>query len=126
MAEPIGMYEFAFIVDGVLSEDKIKDVVGKMSEFVKENGCKVIAVDEMGMKRMAHTIHKRNNGYYVVLYFEGPGSFIGRLERAAEINEQILRYLTLKYDAKMKRAYESRVSGTKAEIAPRKVVEQAD
>lgn len=126
MTEPISMYEFAFIVDGVLSEEKIKDVVGKMTEFVKDNGCTIIAVDEMGMKRMTHTIRKRNNGYYVVLYFEGPGSFIGRLERAAEINEQVIRYLTLKYDAKMKRAYESRISGTRAEIAPRKVVEQAD
>lgn len=117
MAEPLNMYEFAYVVDGVLSEEKIKDVVRRVGEFVKENGCEIIAVDELGVKRLAYPIKKRNNGYYVFMYINGPGSFIARLERAVEINDQILRFVTLKYDAKMKRHFEKQRSVTAAPVS---------
>jgi small subunit ribosomal protein S6 len=104
------MYEFAYILDGVLSEEKLKDAVRQMTEFIAQNECNVLAVDEVGMKRLSYPIRKKNNGYYVFTYFEGPGSFIGRLERAAQINDQVLRYLTLRYDAKMRRHFEKQQS----------------
>jgi small subunit ribosomal protein S6 len=45
----------------------------------------------------------KSSGYYVNAYFEAPGDLISKLERAMRIDDNIMRFLTLKYDAKMMR-----------------------
>lgn len=108
MASVQNTYEFTYIVNAVLSDDQIKDVVSRVSNFVTENGGEIIEVDEWGSQRLAYPISKKRNGHYVNMYFTAPGELIPKLERALEINDSILRYLTLRMDAKMLRHFESR------------------
>ncbi|PSQ54576.1 MAG: 30S ribosomal protein S6, partial [Bacteroidetes bacterium QH_10_64_37] len=65
-------------------------------------------VDEWGNQRLAYEIDRKRSGYYVNMYFQAPGELIQRLERELEINDDVLRYLTLRMDAKMQRHYEQR------------------
>jgi small subunit ribosomal protein S6 len=58
-------------------------------------------VDEWGVKKLAYEIENKSTGYYVNLYFHAPGSSIEVIERNMRIHDDIMRYLTLKYDAKM-------------------------
>ena len=106
MAIQKNTYELTYIVNSVLSEDQIKDLVDRVTEYVKEGGSEIIEVDVWGSRRLAYPIQKKRNGFYVNMYFRAPGSFIARLERALEIDDNILRYLTLKLDPKMIRHYE--------------------
>lgn len=108
MAERLNTYEFTYIVNAVLSDEQIKDVVARVSGFVTENGGEILEVDEWGSQRLAYPISKKRNGYYVNMYFKAAGDVIQKLERALEINDSILRYLTLRMDAKMLRHFESR------------------
>ena len=57
MSDPTQMYEFAYILDGILSEEKVKDAVRQMTEFIKQNDCKILAVDEEGMKRLGFELY---------------------------------------------------------------------
>ena len=98
MAAPINTYE--------LSDQQIKEVVARVTRNIQENGGEIIEVDEWGTRRLAYPIRKKRNGYYVNVYFRAPGEAIARLERLLEIDDDILRYLTLRYDAKMLRYYE--------------------
>ena len=118
MAEPMNMYEFPYIVDGVLSEEKIKEVVQTVTKYITENGGEILQMDEWGTRRLAFPIQKKNNGHYVITYFNAPGSLISKLERVMQINDHILRYMTLRYDAKMKRHYDKKVSEKKVSEAP--------
>lgn len=109
MAEQLTMYEFPYIIDGVLSEEQTRDLIDRVTKFITENGGQVLEVDEKGSQRLAYPINKRKTGYYVFVYMNAPGDLIPKLERAVKINDGILRFMTLKYDAKMKRHYEKQV-----------------
>ena len=100
-------YELTYIVNGVLSDDNIKKVVARVARLIEENGGTIIETDEWGTRRLAYQINKKRNGYYVNLYFDAEGDLIARLERSLEIDDDILRYLTLRMDAKMIRHHEA-------------------
>ena len=104
----MNMYELTYIINPVLSEDNIKDMVSRVNKYIEDNGGSVKEVDEWGSRRLAYPIRKKRNGYYVNLYFEAPGELIARLERAMEIDDNLLRYLTLRMDKQMLRHYEQR------------------
>jgi small subunit ribosomal protein S6 len=103
-------YELTYIVNAVINDDQIKDLVNRVSSYISESGGEIIETDEWGSRRLAFPIQKKRNGYYVNMYFHASGAVIARLERALEIDDNILRYLTLRMDAKMLRHYENRKS----------------
>lgn len=108
-------YELTYIINAVLSEDQIKAVNKRVKKFIEENGGEILEVNEWGSQRLAYPINKKRNGYYVNLYMKAPGDMISRLERTLEIDDDILRYLTLRLDAKMLRQYEARKKAVKAD-----------
>ena len=101
-------YELTYIVNAVISDDQIKDLIRRVTAYVSDSGGEIIEVEEWGSRRLAFPIQKKRNGYYVNMYFRATGTMIARMERALEIDDNILRYLTLKMDAKMIRHYEKR------------------
>ena len=117
MAIQKNTYELTYIVNSVLSEEQIKDLVDRVTQYVKEGGSEIIDVDVWGSRRLAYPIQKKRNGFYVNMYFRAPGAFIARLERALEIDDNILRYLTLKMDAKMVRHFEEQKQKSAAAAA---------
>ena len=108
MAATKNMYEFTYIITPVLNEDQIKDTVKRVNKAVENSGGTIIEVDEWGSRRLAYLIKKKRNGYYVNMYFEAPAEIVIRLERVIEIDDNILRYLTLRMDKKMIQHYEQR------------------
>jgi small subunit ribosomal protein S6 len=107
MATNKNTYELTYIVNSVISDEQVKDMVSRITAYVTENGGDIIEVDEWGARRLAFPIQKKRNGYYVNMYFTAPGDMIPRLERTLEIDDNILRYLTLRMDPKMVRHYEA-------------------
>lgn len=104
-------YEMTYILNPVLDDERFKELVDFVNEQIEKNGGSVIDTDEWGVKQLAYPIEKKNTGYYVNLYFEAPNSTIEPVERNMRINDDIMRYLTLKYDSKMKRHYELKKKG---------------
>ena len=96
-------YEQTYIISPVLEDDEYKDIVEKYKTFVAENGGEIDEVDEWGIRKTEHEMNDKSSGYYVNSYFEAPGELIEKLERAMRIDDNVLRFLTLKYDAKMLR-----------------------
>ena len=107
MASNKNTYELTYIVNSVISDEQVKDMVSRVTAYVTENAGEIIEVDEWGARRLAFTIQKKRNGYYGNMFFKAAGDLIPRLERAMEIDDNILRYLTLRLDPKMVRHYEA-------------------
>ncbi|MEM6644655.1 MAG: 30S ribosomal protein S6 [Bacteroidota bacterium] len=116
MTETRNLYELTYIINAVLNDDQIKNVVARVKEIIEKNGGEVVDTDEWGSRRLAYPIEKKRNGYYVNLYANLIGPSIPRIERSMEIDDDILRYLTLRMDAKMIRHYE-RTRKAKADAA---------
>ena len=123
---PQNTYELTYIINGVLNDDQIKGLVNRVTKFISENGGDIIEVDEWGTKRLAYQIRKKRNGYYVNLYFKSEGDLIARLERALTLEDDILRFLTLKMDAKMLQNYKEQKEGIKRAAAEKAAAQAAE
>ena len=108
------LYESTFIVNASLDDTQVESVIGRVQDTITRNGGTVAALNKWGRKRLAYTINKKTNGFYVNLEFEGPGSVIAALERAYQLDEMILRYLTIVLD---KKALAARARAAAAAVA---------
>jgi len=96
-------YEFTYIINPVLEEDMFKETVDKVNKLIEDNDGEIDEVDEWGLRQFAYDIDKKGSGYYVNMYFTAPAEAIASVERQLRIDDNVLRFLTLKYDAKMLR-----------------------
>ena len=92
-------YELTFIVDPVLSNEEIQSVRQTYEDQVKKQGCKIVNVDDAGLKQLAYPLNKRNSGIYYTIEFEAEnGTVIAPIELALRRDERIMRYLTIALD----------------------------
>ena len=115
MATKPPMYELMYIINPVLNEEQTADIVRRVEVYLKDNGATIEQSKTIGSQRLAYPIEKKRNGYYVVVNFSASGDFIAKLDRALRINDDIMRHLLLRYDAKMMRHYEQQ----KTDSAPK-------
>lgn len=90
-------YESVIIIRPNLEEGEIEGIVTEITDLINENG-KVIEVDKKGIKKLAYEINKCKEGYYIVIYFEADPSIISELERNYRINENIIKFITVRKD----------------------------
>ena len=88
-------YETTFIVDAHLPGDQIETTIEKITKFIDKKGGKVLNIDRWGKRRLAYEIRKKQYGYYIYVRFEAENTFVKELEREYQLDESILRYLTL-------------------------------
>lgn len=107
-------YENLVIVKPTLTEEEIKSTIAGIEEVLTANGAEIIARDVMGMKKLAYPIEKNARGYFYVMYYKAAPSAISEIERRFRINEEVLRFVTMKYDSKREvKAWNEMVEKTK-------------
>lgn len=92
-------YESMFIVQPTLNEQEIKSKIDFYKDVIAKNGGEIEGTLDMGMRQLAYEIKKRKRGYYYVIYFKAPRSSVLELERLFRINEDILRFIIIKFDS---------------------------
>ena len=85
--EKMNCYEHTLITKQDLSESQAKTVLGKYEEIIKTHSGKIIKIEDWGLRNLSHRI--KNNK-------KGIGKTIDELERAENIDEALIRYLTVK------------------------------
>jgi small subunit ribosomal protein S6 len=92
----------------IVNPDTPVDTIGKLNEavgkLVEKEGGSVVRMDDIGMKRLAYPIQKKEDGYYVLFEIEGSGQEIAELERRMRVNDMIMRYITVRVDEDRKAA----------------------
>lgn len=91
-------YETVFILTPVLSDDQVKEAVGKFKNVLKELGANIIHEENWGLKKLAYPIQKKSTGFYTLFEFEASGSAINTLEVEFKRDERIMRFLTVKME----------------------------
>ena len=89
-------YEHTFITKGDLPESQNKKLVNKYEKIIKKNFGKILKTEAWGLRILAHNIKNNKKGYYFHIKFEGVGKTIEELEGAENIDEMLLRFLTVK------------------------------
>ncbi|WP_304546183.1 30S ribosomal protein S6 [Sulfurimonas microaerophilic] len=91
-------YENLVIVKPTLTAEEIQASIAAIEEVITSNGGEIAATDAMGMRKLAYPIAKNERGYYHVIYYSVAPSSITEIERRFRINEEILRFVTIKYE----------------------------
>lgn len=91
-----GVYESAILINAALEDNQIENVINRVKEFITTNGGQIRDFENWGRKRLAYPVEKSKIGYYAIFRFEAPGSIVSKLERFYNLDEHILRYLTIK------------------------------
>ncbi|HEY4611941.1 MAG TPA: 30S ribosomal protein S6 [Bacteroidota bacterium] len=113
------IYETTFIVNAGLDDPQIDVVIEKTKEVLVKNGAEVRDLLKWGRKRFAYPIKKKNNGFYTVIEFSAQGDVIAKLERHYQLDENIIRYLTIQLDKKaLKAKAAAEASKEPAAVAP--------
>ena len=89
-------YEHTFITKQDLSSSQAKVLVNKYEDIIKKNSGKVLKTEEWGLRNFSHKIKNNKKGFYFHIKFDGIGKTIEELERAENIDEMLIRYLTVR------------------------------
>ena len=88
-------YEFNFVVQPEITEEGIARICERFEGIVERAGDTRLHYDELGRRRLAYEIRNFQKGHYLALHFLSDGKVVTELERAARIDDSILRFLTV-------------------------------
>ena len=93
-------YESVFILNPALSESQVKEAIKKYEKFLKENDCKIVDVENWGLKKLAYSIQKKLSGFYALIDFkcESENNIIDLYETELKRDERVMRYLNVSLD----------------------------
>ena len=89
-------YEHTFIAKQDLPESQIESLLNKYEDVIKKNSGKVLKTEKWGLRSFTHLIKKNKKGFYLHIKLEGNGKTIKELEKAENIDQMLIRYLTVK------------------------------
>ncbi len=91
-------YESVLIARQDLGASQVNTLVEELTGVIKAEGGEVVKVDNWGLKNLAYRIKKNRKGHYVLLNIVAPSSAISEYERLVRLNEDVIRYMTVKVD----------------------------
>lgn len=94
----MALYEHIFMARQDLSTQQVDSLIQQYKGVVEAEGGSVGRVENLGLKTLAYRIQKNRKAHYVMLNLDAPASAITELERQLRINEDILRFLTVRVE----------------------------
>ena len=95
----MAFYESVVIARPELTEVQVDKLVDDLSEIITKDKGKIIKIEKWGLRSFAYKINKNKKGHYFMLNLDSAPSTIFEYERKMRINEDIIRFLTLKIEA---------------------------
>ena len=94
----MAFYESVVIARPELTEVQVDKLVNDLSEIITKDKGKIIKIEKWGLRSFAYKINKNKKGHYFMLNLDSAPSTIFEYERKMRINEDIIRFLTLKIE----------------------------
>ncbi len=98
-------YELLVILKPTLTDEENSSQVESLKELLDKNSALIEAIEDRGIRNLAYEIQKHKRGHYYVIYFKAPSSAISEIERVIRFNEEILKFMTIKYENKKEIAF---------------------
>jgi small subunit ribosomal protein S6 len=97
-------YEVIFIVDPAAGDEEVMRLSEGVQKIITGQGGNIVKTEMMGKRQLAYEINHKKDGTYVLLEVEGSGGEIAEVERRMRVNDQVLRYMTIRVDEARRRA----------------------
>ena len=117
-------YEVMYVIDPTLEDSVRNELISYFSGIVEKNAGMIDRIDEWGKRRLAYAINYKTEGYYVLMYIQGPSELPRELERNFKINDKVLRYLVIRYEGELPAKREPLKPYLAREAAPAQAAEE--
>lgn len=92
------LYETVFIARQDVSAKQVEDYAKAFAKIVNDNGGETKRTEPWGLRNLAYKIKKNKKGHYTLLHFDAPAAAITELERQMRLNEDVLRFMTVRIE----------------------------
>ena len=93
------LYEHVFLARQDLSQAQVDALAATATEIVETNKGKVTKTETWGLKGLAYKIKRNRKAHFVMLNIDAPAGVVAELERQTAINEDVIRYMTVRVEA---------------------------
>jgi small subunit ribosomal protein S6 len=93
------LYEHVFFARQDLAQAQVDALAENATSIIEANQGKVTKVETWGLRSLAYKIAKNRKAHYVMLNIDAPAGVVAELERQTQINEDVIRYMTVRVDA---------------------------
>ena len=94
----MALYEHIFLARQDLSQAQVDALAAQATEIVEAGKGKVTKTETWGLKNLAYKIERNRKAHFVLLNIEAPAGVVAELERQTAINEDVIRWLTVRVD----------------------------
>jgi len=93
------LYEHVFLARQDLAQAQVDALAENATRILTDNGGSVVKTETWGLRSLAYRIAKNRKAHYVALDVDAPAAAIAELERQTNINEDVIRFMTIRVDA---------------------------
>jgi small subunit ribosomal protein S6 len=94
----MALYEHVFLARQDLAQAQVDTLAEEATKIIEANEGKVVRTETWGLRSLAYPIQKNRKAHFVMLHVDAPGTVVEELERQTRINEDVIRYITIRVD----------------------------
>ncbi len=92
------LYEHVFIARQDVSASQVESITADFTKNIEDGGGKVAKSEYWGLKNLTYRIKKNRKGHFVLMNIDAPHPAVAEMERHARLNEDIIRFMTVRVD----------------------------
>jgi len=92
------LYETMYILRPDISDEVVDQTISRYQDMLSESGADMMETQHRGKRRLAYEINRYREGIYIQMNYQAPGTAIAPMERAMRLSEDVIRYLTIRFE----------------------------
>src|SRR6478752_1706243 len=94
----MALYEHVVLARQDVSAQQVEDLTNQLKGVIEQMGGKVAKIEQWGVKSLSYRMRKNRKAHYTLMNIDAPPAVINEIERQERLNEDVLRYLTVRVD----------------------------
>src|SRR3981081_3786087 len=92
------LYEHVFLSRQAVSAQQVEELTAQLTGVLEQLGGKVTKLEQWGVKSLSYRVRKNRKAHFTFMNVDAPSAALSEIERQERLNEDVLRYLTIRVD----------------------------
>ena len=92
------LYEHVFLTRQDASAQQVEEITAQLKGVIEQMGGKITKTEQWGVKSLSYRLRKNRKAHFTLMNLDAPPAVINEIERQERLNEDVLRYLTVRVD----------------------------
>jgi len=92
------LYEHVFLSRQDVSAQQVEELTAQLRGILEQMGGKVTKLEQWGVKSLSYRLRKNRKAHFTFMNVDAPAAALNEIERQERLNEDVLRYLTVRVD----------------------------